>query len=199
MKVMRAVPRVGILLATTAGGLVFAASAFAHAEISPSVALAKHLQLFSLAVPTEKESATTTKVELTPPSGFSIDSFVPALGWKREAQTTGTGENTTVQKVTWTGGKVPTEEDALFQFLASADASKTYTFTVRQTYSDGTVVDWSGPESSDTPAPTVEAKSSLGGGGGSDTLAIIALVVGALALVVAIAGLVGRSGRRALA
>lgn len=199
MKVMRAVPRVGILLATTAGGLVFAASAFAHAEISPSVALAKHLQLFSLAVPTEKESATTTKVELTPPSGFSIDSFVPALGWKREAQTTGTGENTTVQKVTWTGGKVPTEEDALFQFLASADASKTYTFTVRQTYSDGTVVDWSGPESSDTPAPTVRAKSSIGGGGGSDTLAIIALVVGALALVVAIAGLVGRSGRRALA
>jgi uncharacterized protein YcnI len=199
MKVMRAVPRVGILLATIAGGLVFAASAFAHAEISPSVALAKHLQLFSLAVPTEKESAATTKVELTPPSGFSIDSFVPAMGWKREAQTTGTGENTTVQKVTWTGGKVPTEEDALFQFLASADASKTYTLTVRQTYSDGTVVDWSGPESSDTPAPTVEAKSSIGGGGGSDTLAIIALVVGALALVVAIAGLVGRSGRRALA
>jgi uncharacterized protein YcnI len=199
MKVTCAVPRVGILLATAAGGLVFAASAFAHAEISPSVALAKHLQLFSLAVPTEKESATTTKVELTPPSGFSIDSFVPALGWKREAQTTGTGEDTTVQKVTWTGGKVPTEEDALFQFLASTDASKTYTFTVRQTYADGTVVDWSGPESSDTPAPTVEAKSSIGGGGGSDTLAIIALVVGTLALVVGIAGLVGRSGRRALA
>jgi hypothetical protein len=70
---------------------------------------------------------------------------------------------------------------------------------VRQTYSDGTVVDWSGPESSDTPAPTVEAKSSIGGGGGSNTLAIIALVVGALALVVAIAALVGRSGGRALA
>jgi len=199
MNVKRAVPRVGILLATTAAGLVFAASAFAHAAISPSVALAKHLQLFSLAVPTEKESATTTKVELTPPSGFSIDSFVPASGWKREEQTTGTGENTTVQKVTWTGGKVPTEEDALFQFLASTDASKTYSFKVRQIYSDGTVVDWVGPESSDTPSPTVEAKSSIGGGGGSDTLAIIALVVAALALVVAIAGLVGRSGRRALA
>jgi uncharacterized protein YcnI len=199
MNVKRAAARAGLLLATTAGGLVFAGSAFAHAEISPSVALAKHLQLFSLAVPTEKENATTTKVELTPPSGFGIDSFVPAAGWKREEQTTGTGENTTVQKVTWTGGKVPTEEDALFQFLASTDAAKTYTFRVRQFYSDGTVVDWSGPESSDTPAPSVEAKSSIGGGGGSDTLAIIALVVGALALVVAIAALVGRSGRRTLA
>jgi uncharacterized protein YcnI len=198
MDVKRAAARTGIVLAAMATGLVFAASAFAHAELSPSVALSKHLQLFSLAVPTEKENATTAKVELTPPSGFGIDSFVPAPGWKREEQTTGTGEETTVQTVTWTGGKVPTEEDALFQFLASPDASKTYTFKVRQTYSDGTVVDWAGPESSDTPAPTVEAKSSLGGGG-SNTLAIIALALGALALVVAIAGLVGRSGRRALA
>jgi uncharacterized protein YcnI len=199
MNVKRAFTRVGILLSTAAGGLVFAASAMAHAELSPSVALAKHLQLFSLAVPTEKENAETTKVELTPPTGFGIDSFVPAAGWKREEQTTGTGENTTVQKVTWTGGKVPTEEDALFQFLASPGASKTYTFKVRQTYSDGTVVDWAGPESSDTPAPTVEAKSSLGGGGSSNTLAIVALVVGVLALVVAVAALVARSGRRALA
>jgi uncharacterized protein YcnI len=199
MNVERALLRAGALLVATAGGLVFAASAFAHAELSPSLALAKHLQLFSLAVPTEKENAATTKVELTPPSGFGIDSFVPAQGWTREEQTTGSGENTTVQKVTWTGGKVPTEEDALFQFLASADSSKTYTFKVRQTYSDGTVVDWSGPESSDTPAPTVEAKSSLGGGGGNDTLAIVAIVLGALALVVALAGLVARPGGRALA
>src|SRR5438309_6458802 len=199
MSAKRAVSRVGILLAAAIGGLVFAASALAHAELSPSVALAKHLQLFSLAVPTEKEGATTSKVELTLPSGFSIDSFVPAPGWKRQAQTTGTGENTVIQKVTWTGGKVPTEEDALFQFLASASASKTYSFKVRQTYSDGTVVDWTGPESSDTPAPNVEAKSSLGGGGGSSTLAIVALALGLLALVVAVAGLVGRSGRRALA
>jgi uncharacterized protein YcnI len=199
MNVKRAVTRAGILLATATGGLVFAASALAHAELSPSVALAKQLQLFSLAVPTEKESATTSRVELTLPSGFSIDSFVPAPGWKRQAQTTGTGENTVIQKVTWTGGKVPTEEDALFQFLASASASKTYSFKVRQTYSDGTVVDWTGPESSDTPAPNVEAKSSLGGGGGSNTLAIVALALGVLALVVAVAGLVGRSGRRALA
>ena len=198
MNVMRVVQRLGILLGAIAGGLVFAGSALAHAEVSPSVALAKNLQLFSLAVPTEKESATTTMVELTPPSGFSIDSFVPAPGWKRQTQTKGTGDNTTVEKVTWSGGKVPTEEDALFQFLASAAASKTYTFNVRQTYSDGTVVDWSGPESSDTPAPRVEAKSSLGGGGGSNTVAIVALALGVLALVVAAAGLVGRSGRRAL-
>ena len=187
-----------VLPVVVGGALAFAGSAFAHAAVSPPVVLAKKGQLFTLAVPTERENAETTEVEITPPSGFSIDSFAPASGWKREAQTTGTGENTVVQKVTWTGGKVPTEEDAVFQFLASTDAAQTYTFKVRQTYSDGTVVDWSGPESSDTPAPTIEAKSSLGGGG-SNTLGIVALAVAVLALVVAVAGLVGKSGRRTLA
>src|SRR5436305_11714309 len=185
--------------AVAAVGLTVVSNAWAHAEISPPVTKSKTLQLFTLAVPTEKEGATTTKVELTPPSGFGIESFAPAIGWKRQLQQAGSGDSAVIQKVTWSGGSVPTGEDSVFQFLASPDSSKTYTFTVRQTYSDGSVVDWSGPESSDTPAPTVEAKSSLGGGGGSDTLAIIAIVLGALALVIALAGLVGRSGRRALA
>ena len=160
--------------------------------------VSKKGQFFILAVPTEKANAATTKVEFTLPSGFSIDSFAPAPGWKREAQTTGTGANTVIQKVTWTGGKVPTEEDAVFQFLASTDAAKTYSFKVRQTYSDGTVVDWTGPESSDTPAPTIEAKSSLGGGNGN-TLGIVAVSVAVTALVAAVAALVGKSGRRTLA
>lgn len=177
--------RFGVFLAALGGALILAASAAAHAELSPAVALTKHGQLFTLAVPTEKD-APTTKVELTLPAGFAIDSFVPSPDWKRTATKT---------DVTWAGGSVAKDEDAIFQFLASADAAKTYTFKVRQTYGDGSVVDWSGPESSDTPAPQVELKSSLGGGG-SNTLAIVALVVGIVALVVACIGLFG--GRRTL-
>jgi uncharacterized protein YcnI len=180
-----------------AAALVLTSAAFAHAEMSPSVALAKVTQLYTLAVPTEEANATTTQIELTPPSGFSIDSFAPAPGWKRVVQATGSGEDAVVQKVTWSGGHVPTDEDSVFQFLATPAASKTYTFSVRQTYSNGKVVDWTGPESSDTPAPTVTAKSSLGGGS-SSTLSIVALVVGAIALVVAIVALVSRRGGRAL-
>ena len=188
---------IGLIVGVTAL-LVSAGSAWAHARISPVVVESKQLQLFSLAVPTEKENLTTTKIELTVPQGFGIDSFVAAPGWKRQVQQTGSGEDAVIQKVTWTGGSVPTEEDSLFQFLASPSASKTYTFSVRQTYSDGSVVDWSGPESSDSPSPTIEAKSSLGGGG-SSTVAIVALIVGGAALVVAIVGLLSRRGGRALA
>jgi uncharacterized protein YcnI len=191
--------RASVLLAALATGLFTSSSAWAHAHVSPPVVKAKESQVFTLAVPTEKEDANTTKIELTPPDGFSIDSFAPAAGWKRDVQSTGSGEEAVIQKVTWSGGSLPTGEATDFQFLGRTDASKTYTFNVRQTYSDGTVVAWSGPESSDTPAPLVEATSSLGGGGGTSTLAVVALVVAGLALVVAIAGLLTGSGRRPLA
>jgi uncharacterized protein YcnI len=164
------------------GVLVLPAVAFGHARVSPPVSLSGKLQLYSLAVPTEKSGATTSKIVLTVPSGFSIDSFVPPPpGWKQSLQQTGSGDDAVVQKVTWTGGSTPTGQDSLFQFLAQPASAKTYTFTVQQTYSDGSIVNWSGPESSADPAPTIEAKDSLGGGGVS-LLTIIALVVGVLGL-----------------
>jgi uncharacterized protein YcnI len=175
--------------------LAVAGSAWAHASISPPVAKAKVLQLYTLAVPTEKEGATTTTVELIPPSGFAVDSFEPSPGWKRETKAQGSGEEATIESVTWTGGAVPTEEDSVFRFAATATSAKKLTFDVKQTYSDGSVVDWNGPESSDNPAPTVDAVSSLGGGS-SSTLAIVALVLAAVALLVGLAGLA--TGKRPL-
>jgi len=129
--------------------LVLASVASAHAIMSPPVAKSKVLQQFTLSVPTEEEGATTTEIELTVPDGFSIDSFEPSPGWKRTEAATGSGEGRVIQQVTWSGGKVPTDEDAVFRFNGSLSSSKTYTFKVRQTYSSGKVVDWSGSESSE--------------------------------------------------
>lgn len=187
--------RASVLAAAVGAALVVVGGAFAHAEVSPDIALSKHLQLFTLAVPTEEANSTTTTIEFTPPSGFAIDSFAPSPGWKRVVRTTGSGEEAVVQKVTWTGGHVPTDEDSLFQFLATPTSSQTYTFQVRQTYSNGKIVNWSGPESSDAPAPTIEAKSSLGES--SSLLPIIALVVGGVGVVLGAIALFG--GRRSLA
>jgi uncharacterized protein YcnI len=186
--------RITALAVAALAPLVVATAAAAHAHVSPPVVLAKEGQMFTLAVPTEKDGATTTTVELTPPQGFSIDSFVAAPGWKRAVQQTGSGENATITKVTWSGGAVPTGEATSFEFLATAAGSGTYTFGVRQTYSDGTVVNWSGAESSDTPSAAIEAVSSLGGGG-SSTLGIAGIALAAVALVVAGAGLLRGSGR----
>jgi uncharacterized protein YcnI len=181
-----------LALAGTAA-LVAAAAASAHARMSPSVSLANELQLYSLAVPTEKANLATTKIVLTVPQGFSIDSFAPSPGWTRVLQQTGSGDSAVIQKVTWTGGHVPTEEDSLFQFLAQPSKSGTYTFDVQQTYSDGSIVDWSGSEASAAPAPTIKVASSIGGG--TPTLTIVALVLGAIALVLGVIALVSRGGR----
>jgi uncharacterized protein YcnI len=163
--------------------LVVPASALGHARVSPAVSETAQLQLYSLAVPTEKANLTTSKVVMTVPGGFGIDSFVPPPpGWRQSVAQTGSGDNAVIQKVTWTGGRTPTGEDSLFQFLAQPATPGTYTFQVQQTYSDGSIVDWSGSESSQAPAPTIEAKASLGGGGGTPVLTILALVVGVLGL-----------------
>jgi uncharacterized protein YcnI len=173
--------------------LLTPAAASAHARVSPAVSVKGELQLYSLAVPTEKENATTSKIVMTVPSGFGIDSFAPPPpGWTQQVHQTGSGQNAVVTQVTWTGGKTPTGQDSLFQFLAQPASAKTYTFLVQQTYSDGSIVNWSGSESSDAPAPTIAVKDSLGGSSGTSTLTIAALIVAVLALVAAGIALVGR-------
>jgi hypothetical protein len=75
---------------------------------------------------------------------------------------------------------VPTGEAALFAFVGGPGDAREYAFKVRQTFSDGSVADWTGAEQ-----PRVEARSSIGGGGGNTlalVLAILGVVLGAVAL-----------------
>lgn len=187
--------RPAVALLTAAATLAFAAPAFGHAVVSPPVVESGRLQVFTLSVPTEREDRLTTAVELTVPKGFAIDSYAPAPGWKRRVASTGSGEAAVVNKVTWSGGSVPTDEDAVFQFNATASSAKTYTFHVRQTYDDESIVDWTGAEGSDTPAPQIEATSSLGGAG-SQTVAIVALIAATFGILLALLAILGTRGER---
>jgi uncharacterized protein YcnI len=190
-----------VVAALVAGGvgLLLPALASAHARISPAVSVAGKLQLYSLAVPTEKSGLTTSTIVMTVPAGFGIDSFVPPpAGWRMQLQQTGSGDSAVVTKVTWAGGSTLTGEDSLFQFLAQPASAKTYTFQVEQTYSDGSIVNWAGSESSAAPAPTIEVADSLGGGGVS-LLTIIALIIGVLGLLAGGFALIGGSRERDLA
>jgi uncharacterized protein YcnI len=198
---MKAVRKFVLALGVTgAAALVLAAVASAHARVSPAVVEKGAAEVFTLSVPTEEEGATTTKVELTVPDDFPVDSVEsPPPGWTVNVAATGSGEEAVIHRITWSGGHVPTGQAAMFRFAAQADKSGTISFQVRQTYSDGKVVDWNGAESSDTPSPTVDSVDSLGGGGGSSTLDIVAIVLGAAALVIAIVALAGGKGKRALA
>ena len=54
------------------GALGLAATASAHARVSPPVSITNELQLYSLAVPTEKSNLTTSKIVMTVPTGFAV-------------------------------------------------------------------------------------------------------------------------------
>ena len=68
--------------------LMIPAVASAHAEVSPKVSLSGKLQLYSLAVPTEKSGVTTARVVLTVPNG-RWRAVLPSQGyWSRSTSTT---------------------------------------------------------------------------------------------------------------
>ena len=120
----------------------------AHAKVSPPPIEKGNDYVFTVAVPTESESASTTRVELTPPEGFTLDAVTPTPGWQVAVEKSGSGESAVITKITWSGGSIPPEQATNFSIVGEAESAEDYAFDVRQTYSDGTVVDWNGPESS---------------------------------------------------
>jgi uncharacterized protein YcnI len=121
-----------------------------------------------------------------------------------------------VKTITWTGsgsGLGRIGPDQFMDFPLSVQipenaAGKTLQFKAIQTYSNGDVVRWIGAADSEHPAPHVAVTAAAAGssgsaapaapaaparpadGGGSDTIGVIALIVGGIGLVAAAAALV---------
>ena len=159
----------GCLGVVAGTALVLATSALAHARVSPPVSLAKATAAVQPRCADREGERDDDQGRADRPARASGSTrSCPAAGLDAAAATDRAPERSAViQKVTWTGGSTPTGEDSLFQFLAQPASAETYTFQVQQTYSDGSIVDWSGPESSDAPAPTIEAKARSAASGTS--------------------------------
>ena len=191
----RAAAYAGVLVAT----LALAPSAFAHAELFPNEIPSGDAYLLNLTVPNEKETASTTQIQITMPADFELEHVADVPGWTSAVagQKMVDGEMQGGNSITWKG-KLGGTALAVLPFTGVPKNAQQYAFTVRQTYSDGSVVLWSGDESSDTPAARITATAAGSGSGGSsdssETIAIVALVVGGLGLLVGGAGLV--LGRR---
>jgi periplasmic copper chaperone A len=195
---------IGLLLALGAS-----AAAQAHVTLHPASAPAGTEDMrLDVRVPNERDDADTTKLQLELPDGFVQASFEPVPGWTAKVITTklakpiktDDGEVTEqVSEITWTGhgseGRIPPGgfQDFALSVLVPDKAGSTLTFKAVQTYSNGTVVRWIGPEGSESPAPTLKLDAAAepaaatttkpDGSSGSDTLSIIALIVGALGLI----------------
>ena len=175
---MTPAPRVG---AAVGAALLVPASAQAHVTLNPREAEAGGFTQLDVRVPTERDDAATTKVDLQLPAGFAFASYEPRPGWsvkviKSKLATpvkTDDGEVTEqVTRVVWTGtgngiGKIGPGQFMNFPLSVQipGKAGDTLTFKALQTYSDGEVVRWIGDESSDNPAPTVSITAAAEEGG----------------------------------
>ena len=171
-----------IAIAATAATLALPAAAGAHVTVQPGEVPAGGFTRLDVRVPTERDNASTTKVAVQFPAGFTTVSTEPVPGWTAKVtraklakpQVNDEGEKITdrVDTVTWTatGGRGigPGQFQDFGLSLAVPDkAGSALTFKAVQTYSGGEVVRWIGPPDSDEPAPQVKLTAAEEEGGGT--------------------------------
>ena len=159
------------LALTSAALLALAPVASAHVTLQPEEIPAGGFTRLDVRVPTERDNASTTKVEVQFPPGFLFVSTEPVPGWeakvvrrKLETPVEQSGERITeeVGQVSFTAkdeaaGIGPGQfQDFGLSVSVPDKAGSTLTFKAVQTYSSGEVVRWIGPPDAEEPAPQVE-------------------------------------------
>ncbi len=209
--------------------LIPAGVADAHVTLQPREVPAGGFKRLDVRVPNERDKADTTKVVVQFPEGFTTVGYEPVDGWKATVKMAKLaqpieveGERVTerLSTVTFTAEKGvgigPGEFRDFGLSLRMPEKPGALVFKALQTYDNGEVVRWIGPEDADEPAPRVELTAPEGEGGAGHAgqgaaqpaaadadeaddeedddddgngLAVVALIVGGLGLIAGVAGL----------
>lgn len=131
--------------------LVVTSVASAHVRVLPEEVPADTFEVFTVRVPTEKDIP-TTGVRVEVPEGFTISRVQPVPGWDYELEE----QAGVVSAITWSGGEIGSTEFQQFAVQGQTpEQSGEYPWRAFQTYEDGSVVEWIGPEDSEEPASLV--------------------------------------------
>src|SRR3954463_5499779 len=171
-----------IAVATAIAALAIPAAAQAHVTLQPNQAAAGAFTVLDVRVPTERDNASTSKVDVQFPNGFASASYQAVPGWKvrmikkklaTPIQTDDGPITEGVSRMVWPrarrgaapmgwprgsrgGGIKPGQfQDFPISVQIPGKAGDKLTFKALQTYSDGEVVRWIGAPGSDEPAPQV--------------------------------------------
>ncbi|MEX0428520.1 YcnI family protein [Nocardioides sp. DS6] len=150
--------------ALAAGAVLLAAGpASAHVTVNPNEVPGGGYSKLTFRVPTESDTASTTKLQVYFPadSGLQSVSVKPHPGWSAKVAKKGD----TVTRITWTPDAKadaikPGEFDEFDVSVGPLPKTGTLTFKALQTYSDGSVVRWievpkSGQAEPEHPAPVL--------------------------------------------
>ncbi|MDT3425732.1 uncharacterized protein YcnI [Paenibacillus forsythiae] len=141
--------------------LLFAATASAHVTIAPAQSAAGAWETYTLKVPSEKDSP-TVELDLRIPEGAQFKQYEPVYGWDVTADG---------NKVTWkaTGGGIQPGQFQRFTFTVKNPVSPgNIAWNAYQHYGDGSLVQWSGEEGSETPHAVTSITEASGSEGGHD-------------------------------
>ncbi|NNH73999.1 YcnI family protein [Nocardia uniformis] len=164
------IPR-ALVTAAAAASLTLLGSgiAAAHVTVDAPGATQGGYTVATFKVPTESDSASTTKLTVTLPNVKSARTE-PLAGWAAEVARNEKGEATSVTWTTEPGnpGVGPGQFQRFVISLGALPERDSVTFAATQTYSDGKVVAWDQPETADGaepehPAPTVALAASKTG------------------------------------
>ncbi|MGH8902344.1 MAG: YcnI family protein [Egibacteraceae bacterium] len=183
-----------VCVAVLAAALILlpASAALAHVTVRADNTTPGGFAKYTVRVPNESDSASTTEIEVRMPDGFGQASVQPKPGWRMQLE----GGVLTIS-----GGKISPGQFDEFSFSArNPEAAGDLTFPAIQTYDDGTVANWTGQPDAEEPAPVVkiagtpQAEHSGGGHGGGQAAPAASeaapAATGTSAMPVAIAGLV---------
>jgi uncharacterized protein YcnI len=158
------------------GALAFAGPAAADITVSPSAAPRGGPAELAFLVPEDRPGTYTTQIELDAPEAtpiaeiypMSTDDWAPRVATRQLGQPVelihGTTTTEVVSSITWlrvaTPPADPTKPAELRVSLGPMPTTEMVSFTIVQTYSDGTVVRWADPPTSGAtkpahPAPVV--------------------------------------------
>lgn len=130
--------------------IIFTGTASAHVSVKPAVSVPGAEEIYTIKIPVEKD-LNTTKVALKIPAGVEFDSYQPVPGWKVSLDKDAAGIPKTI---TWsaTDAGIAAGQFQQFYFVAKNPEKETQAiWDAYQYYKDGSIVEWTGDESSASP------------------------------------------------
>ena len=153
-----------LVVLTTLLTITMASVAYAHVVVSPEEVPPGEYEKLTVSVPTERE-VPTTGVRLEVPEGFEVLGVQPEPGWSYDFEE----DAGTITAITWSGGEIAPREFQEFRFQTrTPQEGGEFAWNAFQTYEDGEVVEWTGPEGSEEEASLVRVAGGSGGAEGGD-------------------------------
>lgn len=139
-----------IFILTCISLFFFSTMASAHVTVLPKISSTGAWETYTVKVPVEKDSA-TTKIAIKVPAGIEIISYQPIPGWKYSAGKDASGKAKTITFEATGEGILPGQFQQFMFVAKNPDQPAKAAWDAFQYYKDGSIVEWTGDEGSDSP------------------------------------------------